>query len=179
MVRDVEPFCAAEWPHRAAPTNARTRSWSLIPGAVSKLELASTAQGRVAAIAARTFSGPSPPASTRRPSTARARSRWPGSSSSQGRSTTVAEQHRVTTANAAVLALVYLDEIGAALDRVANEDRDREDAVGNGQNRAGRTRACRLEDEPAQVGPCVYRVRDVPFPRQAADLDQRPRGDLP
>src|SRR5439155_19845259 len=76
--------------HRAAATNSRTRAWSLAPGETSRLELASTAQGRTASIASRTFSGPRPPASMTRPPTARARSRSEGSSCSHGRSTTLA-----------------------------------------------------------------------------------------
>ena len=46
---------------RAASTNARTRSASLIPGETSSCELASTAHGRTVSIAARTFSGESLP----------------------------------------------------------------------------------------------------------------------
>src|SRR5207302_8987692 len=71
--------------HRAASTKARTRSWSLIPGAVSRLELASTAHGRTASTASRTFSGPSPPARTTRPTVALARARWLASIACPGR----------------------------------------------------------------------------------------------
>src|SRR5205823_1359519 len=63
---------------RAAATNARTRSASLIPGSTSRLELASTAQGRIVLTTSTTFSGPSPPASMTRPSASAARARWPG-----------------------------------------------------------------------------------------------------
>src|SRR5262249_45323907 len=85
-LRDVAPAVAAVQPrvrHRAASTKARTRSWSLTPGADSRLEEASTAHGRTSSIAARTFSGPRPPASTTRPSVARARSRCRSSCSCQ------------------------------------------------------------------------------------------------
>src|SRR5262249_30328573 len=88
-LRDVAAAVVAEV-HLAAARNARPRSGSLFPGEASRLELASTAQGRVSAIAFRTFSGPRPPASTRRPSTARARSKCAGSCSCHGRSITVA-----------------------------------------------------------------------------------------
>ncbi len=54
-LRDESPAVLAELAvacrlssFRAASTNARTRSWSLIPGADSRLELASTAHGRTA-----------------------------------------------------------------------------------------------------------------------------------
>src|SRR5204862_5324488 len=53
--------------HRAASTKARTFSWSLIPGADSSRDAASTAHGRTAATAARTVSGPRRPARTTRP----------------------------------------------------------------------------------------------------------------
>ena len=43
-----------------------------------------------AAIASATFSGPSPPARTMRPSAADARSQWPGSGSPHGRSRSLA-----------------------------------------------------------------------------------------
>src|SRR6185503_4733444 len=74
---------------RAASTYARTRAWSLMPGANSSDEEASTAQGRTAAIASATLSGPRPPARTMRPSAVArlaARCQCVGSSSPQGRS---------------------------------------------------------------------------------------------
>src|SRR6185503_838544 len=64
---DVAAAVVAE-AHRASFTNARTFSWSLIPGAASSCDAASTAQGCTASIAARTLSGPSRPASMRRSS---------------------------------------------------------------------------------------------------------------
>src|SRR5262249_47185794 len=72
----------------AAATQARTASWSLIPGSLSVERAQSTAHGRTAAIASATLAASSPPASMTRPSCARARSRCCGSSSSQGRSST-------------------------------------------------------------------------------------------
>src|SRR5262249_23246828 len=72
--------------HRAAATNARTFSWSLIPGSVSSCDAASTAHGRTARTASRTLCGPSLPA----PPRAAARCRCSGSGSSHGRSTTSA-----------------------------------------------------------------------------------------
>src|SRR5262249_13348346 len=88
-LRDVAPAVVAEVAHaRASETNACTLSWSLIPGADSSCDAASTAQGCTARIAARTLCGPSRPASTRRSSLPRAFCQWSGSSPSHGRSAT-------------------------------------------------------------------------------------------
>ena len=65
---DVAAAVGAEVAHCASWTNARTFSWSLIPGADSSCDAASTAHGWTASIAARTLSGPSRPASNRRSS---------------------------------------------------------------------------------------------------------------
>src|SRR5581483_471334 len=54
----VAPAVVAEV-HRAASTNALTFAWSLMPGADSSCDAASTAHGWTASIAARTLSGPS------------------------------------------------------------------------------------------------------------------------
>src|SRR5205807_6651054 len=56
--------------HRAALTNARTFSWSLIPGAASSRDAAPTAPGGAARPGARTRPRPRPPARVTRRSRA-------------------------------------------------------------------------------------------------------------
>ena len=97
----AEPAVACRLGHvRAASTNARTRSWSLIPGADSRLELASTAHGRTAQSSRRRSPGSIPPPASAAPlQPARDRGES-GSSSAHGRSidrrdgNTGAQQHR-------------------------------------------------------------------------------------
>src|ERR1700751_2801992 len=67
-LRDVATAVVAEVAHRASSTKARTLSWSLIPGADSSCDAASTAQGCTVRIASGTLCGPNQPATTRRPS---------------------------------------------------------------------------------------------------------------
>src|SRR4029079_13361685 len=85
-LRDVAPAVGTvrRRRHRAASTYARTRWVSLMRGGSSRLDLASTAPGRTASIASRTFSGPRPPASMTRPAVPRARSRGVLTSSCPG-----------------------------------------------------------------------------------------------
>src|SRR5439155_26196862 len=73
---------------RASRTNACTFSWSLMPGADSSRDAASTAHGWTARYPARTLSGPSPPARTRRSPAACAFCQCSGSSPSHGKSAT-------------------------------------------------------------------------------------------
>ena len=181
---DVAAAVLAEVAHRAPPrTNARTFSWSLIPGADSSCDAASTAHGWTARIAARTLCGPSRPASTRRPSPPRvppvvgilALPRQVGDARDR---LAVAEQDGVAAAHRALLALVELDEVRAALLRLADEDGDAQHRVGHREHGGRPARRSLGEDEAAEVGARLDRGVDVLLPRQPADLDERPREQL-
>ena len=142
------------------------------------------AQGRTARTASRTLSGPSRPASISRPSTAAARWRCDGSCSSHGRSTTRAtvspsvQQDGVASTHASFLLLVQLDEIGAGVLRLADEDGDAQTIVGHGEDLVCAARASLREDEAEHVGARLDCGVDVVATREAADLDERPREDL-
>ena len=120
---------------RAASTYRLTLSWSLIPGADSSDDAASTAHGRTAAIAARTLSGPSLPASTIRPSAAAAVCQWPGSVPSHGKVEhprhllAAAQECRLAAAHLAFLHGVHLVEVRIGPARLTDPDGHREHPV--------------------------------------------------
>ena len=72
----------------------------------------------------------------------------------------------------AVLALVELDEVGAGVDSLADEDRDREHRLGDGQDALRSPRALAGEDESREIGARLDGYRDVFLAREPADLDE-------
>ena len=62
---------------------------------------------------------------------------------------------------------------------LADEDGDAQHGVGHGEDGVGPARRALGEDEAAEVGASLDRGVDVLLPRQAADLDERPREQLP
>ena len=77
-----------------------------------------------------------------------------------------------------VLALVELDEVGAGVGPLADEDRDREHRLGDGQDALGSPRAFAGEDEPGEVGARLGGDGDVLLAREPADLHERPVDQL-
>ena len=90
----------------------------------------------------------------------------------------VAAQEHGIAAAVSVLALVELDEVGAGVGPLADEDRDREHRLGHRQDALGAPRALAGEDEPGEVGARLGGDGHVLFARQPADLDERPVDQL-
>ena len=155
----------------------------MIPGAVSRLELASTAQGRTRSIAARTLLGREParehdPAFRGpRPLQVLVVLLEPGQVEHAGDLASAAQQHAVPRA-VAVLPSVELDEVGAVVGDLAHVNRDREHRLGNGQHPWRAPRRLLREHEACEVGAGFRGRRDVLLARQAADLHERPRDQL-
>ena len=151
------------------------RSGSLIPGESSSCELASTAQGRTASIASRTFSGASLPASTRRPSTRRPARDAPGLLAPR------ADRRRGRPARRRGGAPRHGCD-GRSRGRRAERDRPgrssptrtaTESIVSGTAARARRGAALAGEDESGEVGARLGGGADVFLARQPADLDER------
>ena len=91
----------------------------------------------------------------------------------------VAEQDAVAPAHGALLALVELDEVGALLLRLADEDGDAQHACPAPSRTSGARRGePSAKMKPQQVGSRFDRGVDVLLARQPADLDERPREQL-
>ena len=107
-----------------------------MPGALSRRDAASTAQGRTARTASRTLSGPSRPASITPPvdrgGTLEVRRilLFPREvDDARDRLAVAYSEDGVPSAHASILLLVQLDEIGAGILRLADENGDAESAV--------------------------------------------------
>ena len=90
----------------------------------------------------------------------------------------VAAQEHGIAAAVSVLALVELDEVGAGVGPLADEDRDREHRLGDRQDALRAPRALAGEDEPGEVGARLGGDGHVLLARQPADLDERPVDQL-
>ena len=89
-----------------------------------------------------------------------------------------AQELRVPAAHALSVLRIQLHEVGARVDRRADEHGDRQDTLGNGQDAVGASRARVHEHEAAEIGSGVGRDRHVLLACEAADLDERPRDQL-
>ena len=160
-------------------TQARTASWSLIPGSLSVERAESTAQGRTASIASRDVLGAEAAREHHAalPGAGALEVRrvvgLPGQVDDGSDLLAVPPQDAVARP-VPVLAVVELDEVGAGLVLLADEDRDAEHGLGCVEQLVGAARALPGEDEADEVGARLDGGVDVLLAREPADLDERP-----
>ena len=159
------------------------RSGSLIPGSTSSCELASTAHGlhgrdRVADVLGRQLAGEDDASVVTGCAGVMIRVGLLPGEVEHARDLLVAAEEDGVAAAVSVLALVELDEIGAGLGALADEDRDGEHRRRDGEDGVGSARALPREDEAGEIGARLGRCRDVLLAREPADLHERPGEQL-